>query len=162
MCIRDSPRTELHFPRRRPPRGPICPDAVFLSRIPLQQRSMLHLLHLDWTSLLSRWWGSVAWGHSGCERPFAAGFLGTGWAVAFALLCSLVAEPQTLLLIKLLIALHCGCCGYMALALWLNSPPCKWSGVEWSGVGVVTGIGRQWSFWVLVNSCTLGLWPPVY
>jgi len=21
---------------------------------------------------------------------------------------------------------------YMALALWLNSPPCKWSGVEWT------------------------------
>jgi len=20
---------------------------------------------------------------------------------------------------------------YLALALWLNSPPCKWSGVEW-------------------------------
>jgi len=22
---------------------------------------------------------------------------------------------------------------YMALVLWLNSPPCKWSGVEWRG-----------------------------
>jgi len=22
---------------------------------------------------------------------------------------------------------------YVALALWLNGPPCKWSGVEWSG-----------------------------
>jgi len=31
---------------------------------------------------------------------------------------------------------HSGLCNgptYVALALWLNSPPCKWSGVEWNG-----------------------------
>jgi len=22
---------------------------------------------------------------------------------------------------------------YVALVLWLNGPPCKWSGVEWKG-----------------------------
>jgi len=30
---------------------------------------------------------------------------------------------------------------YVALALWLNGPPCKWSGVEW----IVSGSGISWA-----------------
>jgi len=29
---------------------------------------------------------------------------------------------------------------YVALALWLNGPPCKWSGVEWTVIALTMGM----------------------